>query len=84
MQVSTHDRIIEDLAAVQGRLRTADSAMRLRQHKDEGTPAWEALSAEVLKEASIARAGLSRVLDCMAEDMAHDEDVPAGVNGGRR
>jgi hypothetical protein len=37
--LKTHDRIIEDLAAVQGRLRTADSAMRLRQHKDEGTPA---------------------------------------------
>jgi hypothetical protein len=29
--------------------------MKLRRHKEENSDAWEALSAEVLKEASIAR-----------------------------
>jgi hypothetical protein len=53
--VETHDRVLEDLSAIQDRLRVADSAMKLRRHKEENSDAWEALSAEVLKEASIAR-----------------------------
>lgn len=92
VRVETHDRVLEDLSAIQDRLRVADSAMKLRRHKEENSDAWEALSAEVLKEASIARGGLSRVLDCIAEDMAHDtnklgraideETPPEWVNGG--
>jgi hypothetical protein len=93
VRVETHDRILEDLSKVQDHLRVADSAMKLRRHKEENSDAWEALSAEVLKEASIARAGLSRVLDRIAEDMAHDtnkpgraldeETAPEWVNRGR-
>jgi hypothetical protein len=56
VRVETHDGVFEDLSAIQDRLRVADSAMKLRRHKEENSDAWEeALSAEVLKEASIAR-----------------------------
>jgi hypothetical protein len=95
--IETHERILEDLDATQARLRTAESDLRLRCYKDPDSDAWEALSAEVLKEASIARAGLSRVLDLVAEDMAHDTvklsraneaeeqpQLPVRVNGGRQ
>ena len=92
MQVSTHNRIIEDLAAVQGRLRTADSALKLRRYKGADSEAWENLSAEALKETAVARAGLSRVLDVLAEDLGHEPEreyasgeelpeLPLWVNG---
>jgi hypothetical protein len=91
---TTHDKLLHELALIQGHLRTAGTALRLREYKTPGSDAWEALSAEVLKEASIARAELSGVLDAIAEEMCHDtnklgraidnHDVPDWVNGGRR
>ena len=67
MALSYEDMILRDLSAAQGRLRVADSAAHLRAYKEPGSECWEDLTAQLLKEAAIARAGLSRVLDLVAE-----------------
>lgn len=82
MLLNANDRTMYDLKEVLARVQVAEAALELRDEKEAEADldAYEHLSAEILKEVSIARAALSRFLDLVAEGMCHDTVAVARAN----